>query len=76
MTPWLCACHKAPMYWNIDSRYKRGGFWRCREKKRELNARRLRIAGSHIYMPDEDFKEYAIRIREDRKEAQRGREKN
>ena len=60
------------MYWNIDTRYKRGGFWKCREKKRELNAKRVMVFGTRIYMPDEDFKQFAIRLRDEYKEAQSG----
>ncbi len=29
-----CVCHGERMYWNRDSRYREGGFWRCAEKKR------------------------------------------
>ena len=68
-----CACHDKPMYFNKSGRYKLGGFWACREKRRERNARRLRMFGTHIYMPDQEFKQFAIRLREKRKEAHSGR---
>lgn len=68
-----CACHSKPMYFNRDKRCKRGGFWECREKRRKRNALRVGICGTKVYMPDEDFKQFAIALRKERKEAQRGR---
>lgn len=64
------------MYWNKDRRYSLGGFWRCREKFRIKNERRIHMFGARIYMPDEEFKEFAIRLREQRKEAHSGRTEN
>ena len=36
----VCACHGQEMYWNPDSRYRKGGFWACRVKHRESARRR------------------------------------
>ena len=30
------------MYWQRDSRYRKGGFWRCRARKREAARRSYR----------------------------------
>lgn len=64
----ICSCHNEPMYWNIDSRYRAGGFWQCRAKRRERNARRLRVFGQRIYLPDLEAREFALQLREQRKE--------
>ena len=68
-----CACHDKPMHFSKDKRYRRGGFWQCSEKRRERNAKRVKVFGSTVYVPDEQTKQFAIRLREDRKEAQRDR---
>ena len=68
-----CACHGHDMYWNKSGRYKRGGFWSCSTKRQERNARRVRVFGSRLYMDDLDIKQFAVRLREQRREAQRGR---
>lgn len=34
-----CECHGEGMLWNKDTRYAAGGFWRCRVKNSERNAR-------------------------------------
>lgn len=61
------------MYWQIDTRLTRGGWWECREKRRARNALRVRMFGSQVYVPDGEFKEFAVRLREQRKEALSGR---
>ena len=73
MTPWLCDCHGEQMLWQIDTRQRAGGRWECRQKRREYNAKRMRVFGSHIYVSDEQTRKFAIQLREDRKEARRGR---
>lgn len=70
MKPWLCSCHKSPMYWNIDTRYKRGGYWACREKRRERNQRRVTVFGTRMYVSNGEIAEFARRLRDERKEAQ------
>ena len=35
-----CACHGESMYWNANTRYLAGGYWRCRAKHREGERRR------------------------------------
>lgn len=30
-----CKCHDYPMLFNVDTRYRAGGFWRCTIKQRE-----------------------------------------
>ena len=64
-----CSCHDSPMYWNLDSRLRRGGFWECREKRKERNAKRVSMFGTRIYVPDGEFKQLAIALREERKES-------
>lgn len=36
----LCECHGLPMGWQRDLKYRAGGRWECREKRREYNKRR------------------------------------
>lgn len=72
MTPWICDCHGKPMLWQIDTRMRRGGRWECREKRREYNAKRIRVFGQHYYAPNEEDKQFIRHLRDERKE-QRGR---
>lgn len=69
----ICSCHGSPMYWNIDKRYRAGGQWQCREKRRERNRRRIRVYDTTIYLPNLEAREFAVHLREQRKEAMRGR---
>ncbi len=57
------------MYWQIDTRGARGGYWECRERRRDYNRKRLRVFGQRIYLPDQDAKEFARQLREERKES-------
>lgn len=57
------------MYWNIDRRTKSGGFWECRERRRERNKLRISVYGTRLYVPDQEFKQLA-------KEAMNGRKEN
>ena len=54
------------MGWNIDKRLKRGGFWECREKRRQHNAKRISLFGERMLMPDMEFRSLAAKLREDR----------
>ena len=63
-----CSCHNRPMYFNKDARCRRGGFWECREKRRERNELRISVYGTRLYVPDQDFKKFT-------KEAMNGRAK-
>ena len=36
----LCPCHSVLMLWNKDSRYRAGGYWKCRIRKSESQMRR------------------------------------
>lgn len=62
-----CPCHQSPMYWNIDKRCRSGGFWECRERRREHNAKRLKVFGATVYVPDAEIRDLAIKLREDRR---------
>jgi hypothetical protein len=62
-----CACHDKPMYFNKDKRATLGGHWECKEKRRTRNALRLRVFGNHVYMPDIETKQFATRLREERR---------
>lgn len=63
-----CSCHDSPMYFNKDKRCTTsGGFWECRERRRERNALRLKAFGTTIYTPDDNFKRFALCLREERK---------
>lgn len=33
-----CLCHQKPMFWHRDARKPPGGYWRCLERKRQINA--------------------------------------
>lgn len=33
-----CVCHGEPAYWHRDPRLLKGGSWRCRVRKREVDA--------------------------------------
>lgn len=61
------------MGWQIDKRGRNGGYWECREKRRKYNAHRLEVAGTKFYIPDQQTREFALHLREARKEATRGR---
>lgn len=36
----ICECHGLPMGWQRDPKYRAGGKWECRVKRREYNKRR------------------------------------
>lgn len=36
----ICECHGLQMGWQRDPKYRAGGKWECREKRREYNKRR------------------------------------
>lgn len=36
----LCECHGVPMYWHKKKDMRAGGLWRCREKRKPLDAKR------------------------------------
>lgn len=59
-------------YWHPDKRLERGGYWESRERRRERETRRVRVFGSRLTMPDKQFQQHAIRLREKRKEADSG----
>lgn len=63
-----CACHDKPMGWQKDARYSKGGFWECREKRRKFNAKRIMVFGDRMLMPDMATREFARRLRDERKE--------
>ena len=68
----ICPCHKKPMYWQKDARQRAGGRWECREKRRAYNGHRIRVCNESIYIPDKETREFALHLREERKEK-RGR---
>lgn len=68
-----CPCHDKPMGWQKDSRMTKGGYWECREQRRRYNANRLSVCNTKVYIPDGETREFARRLRDERKEATSGR---
>lgn len=46
-TPPACPCHDIPMRWARDDRRISGGYWRCREARRALDAARWQTYYHH-----------------------------
>lgn len=57
----ICGCHGKPAYWNTDSRYAAGGFWRCAVKK--LDQQRLRYDTDPIHRIEKNLRRNAVKRR-------------
>jgi hypothetical protein len=56
----VCPCHGRPMLWSKDARRPAGGFWRCRARARDAQARYLATAaGRDVYYRAQARYEYA-----------------
>lgn len=67
----LCICHCEEMVWEKDGRKRRGGYWRCRIKKREKDNRYDRTIKRYVKRRKRDLNKLKSKLKKELELVQR-----